>query len=65
MQSSFSPQEARAYHRLRLKIFTAFDIVVGIGILVEMARRLGMSFIRVRQQDKEAKAAKKAAAAAE
>ena len=36
-----------------------------IGILVEMARRLGMSFIRVRLQDKEAKAAKKAAAAAE
>ena len=43
-----------------LKIFTAFYIVVGIGILVEVARRLGVSFIRVRQQDKEAKAAKKA-----
>ena len=29
-----------------LKIFTAFYIVVGIGILVEVARRLGVSFIR-------------------
>ncbi len=48
-----------------LKIFTTFYIVVGIGILVEVARRLGVSFIRVRQEDKEAKAAKKAAASAE
>jgi hypothetical protein len=46
-----------------LKIFTAFYILVGIGILVEVARRLGISFIRVRQQDEEAKAAKKAQAA--
>jgi hypothetical protein len=43
-----------------LKIFTAFYILVGIGILVEVARRLGISFIRVRQQDEEAKAARKA-----
>ena len=43
-----------------LKIFTTFYIVVGIGILVEVARRLGVSFIRVRQQDKDEKAAKKA-----
>jgi Ion channel len=43
-----------------LKIFTALYVLVGIGILVEVARRLGVSFIRVRQQDKEEKAAKKA-----
>jgi hypothetical protein len=43
-----------------LKIFTALYVLVGIGILVEVARRLGISFIRIRQEDKEAKAAKKA-----
>jgi hypothetical protein len=43
-----------------LKIFTAFYILVGIGILVEVARRLGVSFIRVRRQDQEEKTAKKA-----
>jgi protein-S-isoprenylcysteine O-methyltransferase Ste14 len=44
-----------------LKIFTALYVLVGIGILVEVARRLGISFIRVRQQDKDEKAARKAA----
>jgi uncharacterized membrane protein YkgB len=44
-----------------LKIFTAFYVLVGIGILVEMARRLGFAFIAVRQQDRAAKEAAKAA----
>lgn len=41
-----------------LKVFTAFYVLVGIGILLEMARRLGFAFVAVRQHDREAKAAK-------
>lgn len=33
-----------------LKIFSAFYILVGIGILVELARRLGYGFIAVRRE---------------
>jgi len=40
-----------------LKVFTAFYVLTGIGILVEMARRLGFAFIAVRQQDRAEKAA--------
>jgi hypothetical protein len=42
---------------LWLKIFTAFYVLTGMGILVEMARRLGFAFIAVRQQDRAAKSA--------
>jgi hypothetical protein len=42
-----------------LKVFTAFYVLVGIGILVEIARRLGMGFIAARKDIAEAKAAKK------
>jgi hypothetical protein len=42
-----------------LKIFTAGYVLVGIGILVEIARRLGMGFITARaeldEQKREAK----------
>jgi Ion channel len=41
-----------------LKILTAFYVLVGIGILVEVARRLGMGFIAAREEIREAKAAK-------
>jgi hypothetical protein len=34
----------------RLKVFTAFYVLVGIGILVEIARRLGMGFIAARAE---------------
>jgi hypothetical protein len=34
-----------------LKIFTIFFQLVGIGILVEILRRLGFSFIQVRRQE--------------
>jgi hypothetical protein len=34
----------------RLKIFTAFYVLVGIGILVEVARRLGLGFIASRDE---------------
>jgi hypothetical protein len=42
-----------------LKIFTAFYVLVGIGILVEVARRLGMGFIASREQLAAEKAAQK------
>jgi hypothetical protein len=38
-----------------LKIFTAFYVLVGIGILVEVARRLGTGFIAAREELKEEK----------
>jgi hypothetical protein len=44
-----------------LKVFTAFYVLVGIGILVEVARHLGFAMIELRQQDREEKAAAKAA----
>jgi Ion channel len=44
-----------------LKVFTVFYILVGIGILVEVARQLGVSLIEVGRQDRAAKAAAKAA----
>jgi hypothetical protein len=33
-----------------MKVFTAFYVLVGIGILVEIARRLGMGFIAARAE---------------
>jgi hypothetical protein len=42
-----------------LKVFTAGYVLVGIGILVEVARRLGMGFIAARAELEEAKAAAK------
>ena len=43
-----------------LKLFTAAYVLVGIGILVEVARRLGMGFIAAREEVKAAKEAEKA-----
>jgi hypothetical protein len=40
-----------------LKIFTAGYVLVGIGILVEIARRLGMGFITARAELKQAESA--------
>ena len=40
-----------------LKVFTAGYVLVGIGILVEIARRLGMGFITARAEVEKAKAA--------
>lgn len=45
-----------------LKIFTAFYVLVGIGILVEVARRLGLGFISAREELREMHAARKAQA---
>ena len=44
-----------------LKIFTVFYILIGIGILVEVARQLGVALIHVQREDHAAKAAAKAA----
>jgi hypothetical protein len=43
-----------------LKVFTALYVMVGIGILVEVVRRLGMGFIAARAEIEEAKAARRA-----
>jgi hypothetical protein len=42
-----------------LKLFTAGYVLVGIGILVEVARRLGMGFMIARAELEQEKAAKK------
>jgi hypothetical protein len=39
-----------------LKVFTAGCVLVGIGILVEVARRLGMGFMTARAELEQAKA---------
>jgi uncharacterized membrane protein YkgB len=46
-----------------LKVFTAGYVLVGIGILVEVARRLGMGFITARAEVEKSKAAAKLKAA--
>lgn len=33
-----------------MKIFTVFYILLGIGILVEIVRRIGSGFVEARQQ---------------
>ena len=44
-----------------LKVFTIFYILIGIGIMVEVARQLGVALIHVQREDHAAKAAAKAA----
>jgi hypothetical protein len=44
-----------------LKVFTIFYILIGIGILVEVARQLGVALIHVQREDHAARAAAKAA----
>jgi energy-converting hydrogenase Eha subunit G len=41
-----------------LKLFTAFYVLVGIGILVEVIRRLGIGFMAAREEVRAAKAAR-------
>jgi Ion channel len=38
-----------------MKLFTVFYLLVGIGILVEILRRLGLAFVTVRAADAKAK----------
>jgi len=35
-----------------MKLFTTFYVLLGIGILVEVVRRFGSSFIEIRKQEK-------------
>ena len=41
-----------------LKIFTAFYVLTGIGILVELARELGVGFIKMREEHSTARHAR-------
>jgi Ion channel len=36
-----------------MKLFTVFYLLIGIGILVEILRRLGIAFVAVRSESKE------------
>ena len=42
-----------------LKIFTALYVLTGIGILVEVARQLGVGFVKVREERHEARQARR------
>jgi uncharacterized membrane protein YkgB len=44
-----------------IKIFSVFYILVGIGLLVELARQVGFAFVEVHREDQAAKRAKKSA----
>jgi hypothetical protein len=41
-----------------IKIFTVFYVLVGIGILVELARQIGFGYVAVRREEKAAKGGK-------
>lgn len=43
-----------------LKVFTAFYVLIGIGIFVALASRLGLAFVRLAQEEKAQKQAAKA-----
>jgi Ion channel len=38
-----------------MKVFTVFYLLIGIGILVEILRRLGIAFVTVRAEERAAK----------
>lgn len=42
-----------------VKVFTVFYILIGIGILVELARQVGFAFVEVHREDQAARQAKK------
>jgi Na+/H+ antiporter NhaC len=44
-----------------MKVFTVFYLLIGIGVLVEILRRLGLAFVVVQAEERAAKAAKKRA----
>jgi hypothetical protein len=46
------PRSEAHDHDPWLKVFTAGYVLIGIGVLVEVARRLGMGFIATRAQVK-------------
>jgi hypothetical protein len=48
-----------------MKLFTVFYLLIGIGILVEILRRLGLAFVTVRAEEKAAKAERRSQRPAE
>jgi hypothetical protein len=44
-----------------MEVFTAFYVLVGIGILVEVVRRIGAGFVKVRQEDQAHRQARRSA----
>jgi hypothetical protein len=46
-----------------MKLLTVFYLLIGIGILVEILHRLGIAFVAVRSQEREARAGGKDAGA--
>ena len=42
-----------------LKVFTALYVLTGIGILVEVARQLGVGFVKLREEHHEARQARR------
>jgi Ion channel len=42
-----------------IRVFTAFYVLVGIGILVELVRRLGFGFMKMREEQKATREAKR------
>jgi hypothetical protein len=42
-----------------LKIFTALYVLTGIGILVEVARQLGVGFVKLREEQRETRHARR------
>lgn len=40
-----------------MKVFTIFYLLIGIGILVEILRRLGLASVAIREEERAAKAA--------
>jgi hypothetical protein len=42
-----------------MKVVTVFYLLIGIGILVEVLRRLGLAFVAVRAEEQAAKSAER------
>ena len=45
-----------------MKLFTVFYILVGIGILVEIVRRLGFALVEVRREERAVRAERRSGA---
>jgi hypothetical protein len=51
-EEDFLPEPELVLQQGWLKIYTIFFQLIGIGILVEILRRLGAAFVAVRQQER-------------
>jgi hypothetical protein len=57
LTTSTVPDPDLVLHNGWIKLFTVFYVLLGIGILVEILRRLGFAFVAVRAEGTEAKSA--------